>query len=335
MKSVIFVGNHSGRPGGGMKKIVLFSRLFPEGRRLLEGNVKLLEHYCDNLEDIPDDLRQADGILVGNQKISAQTLEQFPNLRLIAKQGSGYDNIDVEAADKRRIPVIISAGVNARAVAEHVMMLMLAASRKLIQYDSAVRCGNFAIRSTCQEQELYGKKLGLIGCGNIGFQVGIYAKAFGMEVTAFDPYMDCAETEKQGIAWEAHLESLLCVSDIISIHVPLTRQTKGMVGREQLTQMKKHAVLVNCSRGGIVDEEALYEVLQNGHLAAAGIDVFAREPAEKGHPLFTLPNVVLTPHAAALTRESSSQMSRMTAEGILAVLQGRPWKCLANPGLAG
>ena len=314
-----------------MEKLVLLSRLFDEGLQLLRGKVVLEERFCDDPWQALDALKDADGIFLGNQKLDGALMEQCPKLRLIAKQGSGFDNIDTAAATRLKIPVVISAGVNAHAVAEHVMMLMLAASRRLHQYDNAVRTGNFAQRSACEELELGGKMLGLIGYGKIGRAVAAFAKAFGMKIAVYDPYFAAEDAAKEQVLRFETVDTLLEQSDVISIHVPLTPGTRGMIGAAQIQKMKRDAVLVNCSRGGIVDETALYEALCSGHLFGAGIDVYAQEPARADHPLFRLEQVVATPHSAALTRESSASMSRMTAEGILHVLAGEQWTCIANP----
>lgn len=314
-----------------MEKLVLLSRLFDEGLQLLRGKVVLEERFCDDPWQALDALKDADGIFLGNQRLDAALMEQCPKLRLIAKQGSGFDNIDTAEATRRGIPVVISAGVNANAVAEHVMMLMLAASRRLHQYDNAVRAGNFAQRSACEELEIGGKMLGLIGYGKIGRAVAGFAKAFGMKIAVYDPYFAAEDAAKEQVLHFETVDALLEQSDVISIHVPLTPGTRGMIGAAQIQKMKRDAVLVNCSRGGIVDETALYEALCSGHLFGAGIDVYAQEPARADHPLFRLEQVVATPHSAALTRESSVSMSRITAEGILHVLAGEHWTSIANP----
>lgn len=314
-----------------MERLVLLSRLFDEGRALLEGKVILEERFCDDPWQALDALKDADGIFLGNQRLEAELMEQCPKLRLIAKQGSGFDNIDTAAATRLGIPVVISAGVNANSVAEHVMMLMLAASRRLHQYDSAVRTGNYSLRTSCQELELRGKQLGLIGYGKIGRAVAAMARGFEMKIAVYDPFFSEEAAAKVRVRYFGNVEELLKESDVVSVHVPLTAQTRGMLGEAQLAKMKPGAILVNCARGGIVEEKALYDALQSGRLFGAGIDVYEKEPVDRENPLFQLEQVVVTPHSAALTRESSAVMSRMTAEGILHVLAGEHWDCVANP----
>ena len=316
-----------------MDKIVMLSKLYDAGRELLEGKVDLVEAYCDDPDQANGLLEEADGVFLGNQPFRAEMLQKHPNLRLIAKQGSGCDNIDVAAATAAGVPVVLSAGVNARAVAEHVMLLVLAANRNLYHYETSLRQGDFQVRSSCTSEEVCGKTIGLIGFGKIGQAVCGYAKAFGMEAAVYDPGISPKTAEDAGCTYYTELEPFLRRSDTVSIHVPLTPQTRGIIGAEQLAQMKKGAVLVNCARGGTVDEAALYDALAGGHLRAAGLDVFEQEPARADNPLFRLDNVVATPHCAALTRESSQAMSLVTAQGILAVLSGEKWDCVADPSV--
>ena len=294
--------------------VLLLSRLYDAGMKLLAGKVDTIERFTDDPWTAIDDIRKADCILIGNQRFGSGLFEEARNLRILAKQGSGTDNIDLESAGKHGVAIVTSPGANARTVAEHVMMLVLAASRNLHMYDNATRTGMFSIRSSCQETGVYGKTIGLVGYGRIGRTVASYAKAFGMEVTVYDPYLagDC-----DGARVASDLDELCAMSDVISIHVPLSKETRGLFSASVIGKMKQGAVLVNCSRGGIVDEVALCQALESGRLHAAGIDVYAHEPAAPDNPLFKLDNVVVTPHSAALTKETADAMSLMTAEGIL------------------
>lgn len=314
-----------------MERIILLSKLYDAGRAMLEGKAELVEAYCNDPHEAEDLFDGAAGVFLGNQKFGADIIRRHPSLKFLAKQGSGFDNIDTAAATKAGMPVVISAGANAQAVAEHVMLLILAANRCLYRYETALRDGNFAVRSSCTSHELLGKTLGLVGLGRIGRAVEKYALAFGMKTLAYDPWLSPEAAKDTGCALCDSLDALLEQSDTVSLHVPLTLETRGMIGAQALARMKPGAVLINCSRGGIVDEDALYQALTDGHLSAAGLDVFAQEPASASHPLFTLDNVIATPHCAALTWESAQTMSQKTAEGILAVLAGKPWDGVANP----
>lgn len=314
-----------------MERIILLSKLYDAGRAMLEGKAELVEAYCDNPREVEALFEGAAGILLGNQKFGADIIARHPNLKFLAKQGSGFDNIDTAAATRAGMPVVISAGANAQAVAEHVMLLTLAANRCLYRYETAIRKGNFAVRSSCASRELQGKTLGLVGLGRIGRAVEKYARAFGMKTLAYDPWISPENAKETDCCLCESLEELLERSDTVSIHVPLTPETRGMLNARTILRMKPGSVLINCSRGGIVDEDALYRALTSGHLCAAGLDVFEREPASADHPLFTLDNVIATPHCAALTWESAQAMSSKTAEGILAVLEGKCWDGVANP----
>jgi len=314
-----------------MKKVVLLSKLYTPGRKLLENKVTIIEHYCNNILDAEEDIQDADCILIGNQHFDSSSFALCKNLQVLAKQGSGTDNIDLISATTRKIPVVISPGANAKSVAEHVIMLILASCRNLIKYDRATRNGDYEIRTNCGEYCIYGKKIGIIGYGKIGKEVCNYSRAFGMKVLIFDPFLCNVPSYETGVDFCNDISEIFKTCDIVSLHVPLTPETRGMIGSRQISMMKTGSVLINCSRGGIIDEEALYQALYNGHLHGAGLDVFTQEPPTAANPLFSLDNVVVTPHSAALTEESAFNMSTITAKGIIAVLSKQKWEHVANP----
>jgi len=314
-----------------MDKIVLLSKLYEPGRKLLDGKIEIVERFTNQIEDAAEDLKTATVVLIGNQRFQEPEFALCPHLRILAKQGSGTDNINLVYATSKNIPVVTSPGANAQSVAEHVMMLILAASRNLIRYDKATRTGNYAIRSSCDEMSLYGKTIGLVGYGRIGKAVASYAKAFGMKVIVYDPYIKSEMVDDMGIEFVDIPENLYETADVVSIHVPLTNQTRNMIGAKEMAKMKQGVVIVNCSRGGIIDEKALYEALKSGHIHGAGLDVHEKEPTAPTDPLFSLDNVVVTPHSAALTKESAETMSVETAKGLLAILHGNKWNHIANP----
>ena len=301
-------------------KMLLLSRLYDAGRTFLSGKIDMIEHFTDNPWDAINLIRDAECILIGNQRFDAALFDEAKMLRILAKQGSGTDNIDKAAAERHGVSIITSPGANAATVAEHVIMLALAASRNLHMYDKAVRSGNFSIRTSCQAQGLDGKVIGLVGYGRIGNKVASLAKAFGMKVAVYDPY---ASNIDEDISSISNLYELCHISDVISIHVPLTDETRNMFSSRELAEMKPGSVLINCSRGGVVDEVALYDALRSGHLHSAGLDVFASEPVRKDNPLFSLDNIIVTPHAAALTKETADSMSLMTAKGIVEALMDK------------
>ena len=316
-----------------MNQVVMLSKLFPEGMKRLVNKVELVECLTADPMQALLQLKEADAVLIGNQTFGGDLIERLPKLRAIAKQGSGYDNIDVRAATARGIPVVLSAGTNAASVAEHVIMMVLAANRNLRMYDNAVRAGNFSIRSACVSREVGGTSIGLIGFGRIGRAVARIASALEMRILVYDPYLPRTEAEKLGLISCENLVGLLSESDTVSIHVPLTGETRGLIGEKEIACMKPSAVLINCSRGNIVDERALCRALSEGRLFSAGIDVYASEPATADNPLFAFENVCVTPHSAALTQKAAAEMSRKTAEGLLAVLAGERWETVADPSV--
>jgi D-3-phosphoglycerate dehydrogenase len=213
----------------------------------------------------------------------------------------------------------LTVAANAVSVAEHTMLLMLAAARSLIGLDAAVRDGDFAVRSRSRGVELHGRTLALVGYGRIGREVATRAAAFGMRVCVVDPYL---ATKPEGVELIADLAHALPRADVISLHVPLTGETRGLIGQAELAAMPKGAILVNASRGGVVDEAALLASVRSGHLHGAGLDTFAVEPLPPDSPLLGERRIVISPHAAALTEEAMIGMGRATIENVFAALDG-------------
>ncbi|HID73935.1 MAG TPA: hydroxyacid dehydrogenase, partial [Thermoplasmata archaeon] len=232
--------------------------------------------------------------------------------------GVGVDNIDVEAATERGIPVVYAPTGATISVAELTFAHMLALARHIPAADASMREGRWA-KKELKGTELHGKTLGLIGVGRIGRAVAERAVAFGMEVIAYDPFL----TEEQIAGCHARkveLDDVIEGADFISLHLPLTPETKGLIGEEELGRMKPTAYLINCSRGGIVDEEALVRAVEAGKIAGAGLDVYGSEPPEGD--ILRMPNSVLTPHLGASTVEGQARAGRIVAEQVLMVLRG-------------
>ena len=263
---------------------------------------------------------EADGVMVRMTPIRAADLARAKKLKVICKQGVGIDSIDIQAAAKHGIPVLRTPGVNSEAVAEMAMALALSATRRVTECDRMLRAGAKIERPNILGIEMWQKTVGVIGMGNIGSRVARkWRGAFEARVLFYDPYVEEAPYEKI-----LKLEDLLKASDLVSIHVPLTGETRHMIGAPQLALMKRTAVLVNTSRGGIIDEAALYEALKNGRIFAAGLDVWEVEPPPKDAPLLSLPNVVGTPHAAGGTFDTQERSSLQVAMQVVEVLQGKP-----------
>jgi len=245
-----------------------------------------------------------------------------PNLRLIQLLSAGYDQADLAAARKAGVPSSNNGGANSVAVSEHALLLMLATSRQLVRQHDNVAAGRWRGNDTPKLHELRNKTLGVIGLGSIGMKTARLAMAFGMDVTYYDiQRLSEAEEDSLGVRFRL-LREILQESDLISLHVPLNESTRYMIGAAELAEMKPSAILVNTSRGPVVDEEALYDVLTSGGIAAAGLDVFDQEPPEADNPLFGLDNVILTAHMAGPTFESNKARVRNAFDNVQRVNRG-------------
>jgi D-3-phosphoglycerate dehydrogenase len=277
------------------------------------------------------EVQDAAGFLVRTAEIPAAVINAGKALKVIARHGVGYDNIDVKAATARKIPVCITPRANALSVAEHVLALMLALAKRVIPFDAATRKDEWSVRNSYSAFDLDGKTLGIIGMGRIGMLVCQKAKAaFNMEILAYDSLVPKAAMEKAG-AKVLSVAEILTASDFVTLHVPSLPETKGMINAATLKTMKRTAYLINCARGPIVDEAALVAALKDGTIAGAGIDVFDPEPPLANNPLFGLPNVVLSPHSAGLTQECVIRMATHAAQAIIDVLEGRKPEGVINP----
>lgn len=253
-------------------------------------------------QPVSDAISTADFVLVATTRITADVLAGADRLRLIQHQGVGYDNIDLAAARARDVPVAICPAGTSIGVAEHVFLLLLALYKRLLAADTSLRHGEWlqwALRPA--SYEIAGKTIGLIGLGRIGREVATRARAFAADVVYFDTIRLDPETERDlGVAFVA-LDELLATADVISLHVPSTPATRHLIDAAALAKMKPTAVLINTARGPLVDEPALVVALRANRILGAGLDVFEKEPPPTDHPLFALPNVVVTPHIAAGT----------------------------------
>jgi D-3-phosphoglycerate dehydrogenase len=240
------------------------------------------------------------------------------SLKVIGRAGIGVDNVDLETAAKNGIKVVNAPTGATASVAELTIAHMLSLSRHITKADATMKKGEWA-KKQLKGNELYGKTLGLIGCGNIGKLTAKYAQMFNMNVIGYDPFISKEDMKKDGIKKEDDLEDAIKNADFISLHLPHIPQTHYIVNEEMLSKMKPSAYLINCARGGTVDEKALYNALKNGTIAGAGMDVFENEPP-KGSPLLTLDNVILTPHLGANTKEGQIRAGTVCAEQIIKVL---------------
>jgi D-3-phosphoglycerate dehydrogenase / 2-oxoglutarate reductase len=285
--------------------------------------------------ELVESLKSAHGLIVRSKtKVTRELIECAPNLRVIGRAGVGVDNIDLDAATERGIPVINAPAGNTVSAAELTMTLILAVARKVASADHSIRAGEWA-RSQFAGTEMRGKTLALIGAGRIGGEVAKRAQAFGMRTLVFDPYVTSERAEELGLE-RVSFEDALAWADVISLHVPLTPATEGMIGPEQLDAMKSSAVLVNVARGGVVKEDALVAALEAGTIAGAALDVYATEPLPADSTLRSAPNLVLTPHLGASTAEAQELVATEIAEGVRdALMEGDLSKALNAPAIGG
>jgi len=272
-------------------------------------------------------LGEVDGVVVGVDRIGRRALAAGrPRLRVVARNGIGVDTVDVAAATELGVVVTNAPSVNADSVADFTFALLLALVRRVVEADRAVREGRWP---RLVGVELRDRCLGLLGFGRIGQRVAERARGFGMRTVAYDPVPDLAAAERLGVRLVSFPE-VLAQADFLSLHLPLTPQTRHLLGEEELRCMKPGSFLVNTARGGVVDEAALARALKEGWIAGAACDVFDEEPPRTS-PLLQAPNVLLSPHMASHTREAIARASRVAAENVLAVLQGGRPPNAVNP----
>jgi D-3-phosphoglycerate dehydrogenase / 2-oxoglutarate reductase len=265
----------------------------------------------------------ADAIIVRTTKLTAAAIDSAPKLKIVSRHGVGYDNVDMAALDRRRIPLTLVGNVNALSVAEHTLFMMLTIAKRGVAHDRATRNGDWKIRDSFGGTELAGKTLLLLGFGRIGREVARRAQAFGMTVLSYDPYVRDAAMFAARVQPVAKLAEALPQADFISVHLPMTTETKAIIGAQQFAAMKKSAVVISTARGGLIDEAALAEALRSGQIRAAGLDVFVEEPPAPNDPLLKLDNLLLSPHTAGLTEECAMRMAEVSARNALAGLDGK------------
>jgi len=304
-------------------KVVVSELAWPQLMEILSATAQVISDdrlWSDSIR-FKDELATADALVIRNQtQVNRDLLAAAPRLRVIGRLGVGLDNIDLVACRERGIQVVFGRNANAVSVAEYVFAVMMAVSRRVTEATDSVKNGAWD-RRLFTGTELAGRTLGIVGLGDIGGRLAKRAKAFGMRVLATDPVVTgssffVAEFEVE----VCDLARLLAESDFVSLHVPLIPSTTGLIGPDQLQQMKPTAWVINTSRGGIIQEEPLYQALRKGWIGGAALDVRAVEPPVANDPLSTLDNVILTPHVAGLTDESQARTAVMVAEDVRRVL---------------
>ncbi len=308
-----------------MSDVLVIGTIRPEGLAVLDARPDIRLHSLAETDraGLLEAVGKATAILVRTSRIDRGVIEAAPGLRVVSRHGVGYDNVDLEALNERRIPLAIAANANRVSVAEHTLFMLLALAKQAVPHDAAVRGGNWAIRNRVAAFELAGRTLLLLGFGRIGREVALRARAFGMKVEVLDPFVDDADLAASGCVRAAGLEAALAHAHAVSLHLPLTPATRHIIDAEKLALMRPDALLINTARGGLIDEAALARALGEGRLGGAGIDVFEDEPPGTGNPLLAAPRALLSPHSAGVTDESMVRMATEAAANIVDVLDGR------------
>lgn len=308
----------------------------PNGETILRAGAEVIQTDQYDIPHLCNLVKDAEGIVLrAPAKITREVIDANPNLKVISGAGVGLDNIDVSYATEKGIPVLHAPAVNKVSTAEHAVMLIMALGKSVIPLHENMKKGNYDSRNSITTMELKGKKVGLIGFGNIAQQVAKRLKlGLDMDVTAwvrdFKPEKHKYAREI-GVNINTCLEEVFSQSDFISLHIPLNEQTKNSIDQRLYSLMKRSAFLVNTSRGAVVNQTDLYHALKEGLIAGAGLDVFDPEPPAKEMPLLSLPNIIVTPHVGGTTIECNYIMSTTVAENVIKVLEGKKPDYIANP----
>ena len=308
-------------------RVLLADRLHPRAREALQAAPEK-PLVLDEPGLAPDALaaRLAEGvhglIVRSRTRVTAALLDAAPHLRVVGRAGVGVDNIDLDAARARGVVVVNAPAATTDAVAEHTLALLFAVARRIAEADAGLKAGRWE-KKRLMGVELAGRTLGLVGVGRIGAAVARRAVALGMRVLGYDPYLPPAALRERGATPVEDLEALLAQADVVSVHVPLTPETRGLLGPAAFARMKQGVIVLGTARGGVIDEDALLAALERGRVRGAGLDVFAQEPPGPT-PLVTHPRVVATPHIAAQTEEAQRRVAEDIAREVLAALRGQP-----------
>ena len=312
------------------KKIFITESMSQPGRALLKerDDVEIVEFpnmiSAADFEAMLKAQAPVHGVALGGTGFGEPELEASKDMKVVTRIGVGYDAVDVPALSRRKIPLMVAGTANSPSVAEQALFMMLTLAKRAVEMHSIVKDGKWGHRLGMLPYDLFGKTVLIIGFGRIGTRTAKRCLAMEMSVLIYDPYKSAAEIKAAGCEQVSDLDAALPRADFVSIHCPKTPETVGMFNAARLKRMKATAYLINTARGGIVDEPALYDALVGGKLAGAGLDVFEQEPPPSGHSLFELPNVIMAPHVAGVTREAVDRMSEQTARNILSALDGEP-----------
>jgi len=314
-----------------MEKVLLPEKIIDEALQLLKGKAKVVVLDDISEQAIINEVHDAFAIILRSRaKITSRIIEAAPRLKVISRTGAGYDNIDVKAATQHGVMVCNLPGVNSVSVAEHTIALMLALVKQIFKMDNYVRNSQWHKRNELIAEEMAGKTVGIVGLGKIGREVLVRCKAMGMNILGYDPYVDKKYFSYNDVQFCNSLEEIFSKADIVTLHVPNMFETRQMVTKRLIDLMKPTAYIINTSRGEVIDQDALVEALKERRIAGAALDVFHKEPIEPDNPLLILDNVILTPHVAALTKESGVKMAVEAVKQVIEYLEGRLPKYIVN-----
>ena len=307
------------------KKVLMVQGLHEEGQKLLlqREDIEPITIMSANEDEILEAAKEVHGITVRTANITRKIIENSKNLQVISRHGVGYDSIDVDALNDCGIPLAIAAHSNMISVAEHAMFMLLALSKNVFYYDKFARKADWTTRWDIRAWDVAEKKLLVIGFGRIGSRLVKRALAFDMKVFVYDPYVDELEIKKSGANHVNNYLDILHEMDAVSLHCPKNEETTNMFSENEFKIMKESAFLINCARGGIINEVALLDALKSNKIRAAGLDVYDDEPSTSSNPLFSLDNILLSPHIAGVTQEATIRMSKQAVQNVLDVFDDK------------
>ncbi len=307
------------------KKVLMVQGLHEEGQKLLlaRDDIEPITIMSANEDEILEAAKEVHGITVRTANISRKIIENSKNLQVVSRHGVGYDSIDIDALNDCGIPLTIAAHSNMISVAEHAMFMLLSLSKNVFYYDKFARKADWTTRWDIRAWDVAEKNLLVIGFGRIGSRLVKRALAFDMKVFVYDPYVDESEIKKSGAYYVSNFFDILPQMDAISLHCPKNDETTNMFSENEFKIMKESAFLINCARGGIIDEVALLDALKSNKIRAAGLDVYDDEPSTSSNPLFSLDNILLSPHIAGVTQEATIRMSKQAVQNVLDVFDDK------------
>jgi D-3-phosphoglycerate dehydrogenase len=312
------------------KKLLITESFSQQGRALFRerGDIEVIDFpnmiSAPDFEKLLQQQAPVHGVALGATRFGEPELDAAKDMQVVARIGVGYDSVDVAALSRRKVPLMVAGTANSPSVAEQALFMMLTLAKRGVELHALVKGGRWGTRLGLLPFDLFGKTVLIIGFGRIGTRTAKRCLAMEMNVLVYDPYKSAAEIKAAGCEPVSDLDAALPRADFVTLHCPKSPETTGMFNAARLARMKPSAYLVNTARGGIVVEAALHDALVSGKLAGAGLDVFEQEPPPPGHALFELPNVIIAPHVAGVTREALDRMGEQTARNMLSALDGEP-----------